>query len=945
MPRVWNIHEQIAKILSVADGDDCKGLEVETNDLRCSTWKGTVDVVPGACRETMHIVDSCLKEESYEEDSDLNEKVSSGAEGPTKAASTNARRDKDFFTLNEPMNQPLAGNDDLHTEKENLRAVSENMNGICKQSIEPAIREEDLPEFLDKALELEEHCSDVRNSFENMWSELRKDIQEKTDNVKRNSEVNYGSSIVNREADPIESCTIIKALAEAEGNHTGVIKEVACPEDLSRFIAKTIVNESLSYRMGIKELDERLSKILLEWNKTISKLGSEFENERQEKIKVLDVLDKKEMRIELIMNELNTKVGSLEMLKESEKQCKRRLKGLTTQNKKKEAKLANLRKEMGKKIKENKELETVCLDLTKSCDALMERCHMKDENLRSLEANLKRTLDEMTIIKNRLQSQERDVNSLLDVITRMLTESSIRFACQSIKLSREKDRIEKLKGTIHLQAQEKDRCLNAYECHCNSMVNGDEQAKALKNDTKPLPMSISNDVLLLDAVAEDNLENASRCISNDIHDSINNREEQSESTESRISCINNKSLVSSKQCASKTYAKEDGFDVKCGSLATLIVDQCMDIAVKTLRVKSFITSIQQNPDEECVDSTKLQIKMREVMSSNHSLQHEHKDLKIILERVSGTLNRILREYYDSFLEVDSNSTCHLKLEGIESLRQNCLAYIERRMSETGPPFTHISPSIGNTLAISKSINAGDIDDSVRDVRRRLPGGMKQRKKQRIVYSDKTKEEGEKPSFLCTRGVNLRQLEGVSETEANFEKMRKLIAKCVSDIAVSRALMQLGAGKEDILKYYVDQGSKHHSQLYDVSFEKEVDGRKTIVVRALNDEHRRKEEQQQQQKLVFAEEDDPLLMHEMGSLNDVFFEFRTAKIMRSHPQLCDQARTCSAVSSELEMENFSLESLINNSEQGIAGMKSPSLSSEGCFSFVKLVMVIFEDQTF
>ena len=942
MPRVWNIHEQIAKILTAADGDDHKELEAETDDFQCSNRKDTVGVITSAVHQTMHIVGSCLEEESYKDDSDLNEKVSSGIEGTRKAAKTNAKQDKESFILNEPMNRPFASNNDLRFQKENQREDSEDVNGVITHSIEPAIHGEDLSGLLDKTLELEEHCLDIRNSFESMWSELRNERLEKTDNDRRNSEVNYGYSIVRRDADPIESCTFIKALAEAEGNSTGVIKEAAFPEDLSLFIAKTIVNESLSYGMRIKELDERLSKELLEWNKNIAKLGSEAENERKEKIKVLDALDKKEKRIELIMNELNTKVGSLEMLRESERQCKRRLKGLTTQNKKKEAKLANLRKEMGKKIKENKELETVCLDLTTSCDTLVEKCRKKDENLRSLEANLKQTLDEATIIKNRLQSQERNVSTLLEVIARMLAESSIRFACQSIELSREKDRIEKLESTIHLQAQEKYRYLNRYECYSNSMVNDDRQAKAVKNDCKPLPINICNDGL--DAVAEDSFENVTRCISNDLHSRIKNREEQRESTESRISCINIKSLVCSKQCASKNYVKEDGFDVECGNLAALIVDQCMNIAVKTLQVKSYMASIQQNPHEEFVNCSKLQLKMREVRSSNHSLQYEHKDWKEILERVVATLNRISKEYFESFLEVESNSTCQLKLERNENLRQNCLMYIEKCISETGPPFTHISPGMGNTIAVSKNSDIGDVDDSVRDVKMRPRGERKQSKKPKTVFRGKAEEEGVETSFLCSGGVNFRQSQVISETEAQLEKMRRLVAKYVLGIAVSRALVQLGVGEEDILKYYVDEGAKKRSPSHAISLEKEGDDRKKIkAVTALNDEHGRKEEQQQQQKVILSEEYEPLLMHEMGSSNDTIFGFRTAKIMQSYSQLCDEARSCSADSSELGMDNCSLEYLISSFEQGIDGMGTPLLS-EGCFSFVKLVMVVFADQT-
>ena len=882
-----------------------------------------------------------------------NEEMVSEIEEIRGILNDNERQNEELLILKESTDR-ISTNIDNVLEKTEPPAMNsdEFFHGIddhvSKNSIDSVIHKESLLRLLSRNKEIEDKCIKLCIEFDNMQIENErvreelKRLQQKINDVsicKINNE-----SLIDRERteyDSLEKVELVNAFAENKDNNDRMKKDIKVDhhEDLINFIAEVTVEQSLKYVTRTMEIDQRYSKELSLLIESIAKLKYELEDERKEKLKALGMLESNEKRIETTMNELNATMGSWENSKELMKQDKNKLKAMTSQLEILETEVTNLKKEMGEKSKEKEELEKLCLELTKNCDILIEKCHMKDEDLKKLQGELNSAVDEVIILKNKVAEQDFTIETLNSAKAKLIAEYSIKYGPQSNKAS--KDMNHNVNDSQAL-AQEENPDWKDFKSSEKNVVKTERQATFLIKDYEHLSMENQSDSQLVGLDVEDKVENDNKPDPNDLKEINKKGDELLRDKGSSLSIIVEDSseeqlIICCKKFTNKDLTQEDESNEEMlHRAAELIVNQSVNDAIRTNRLESYVTVISRRLKWESLNSSKKQMQIDELLASNKSLQNENKQVKNGLETVIATSSRILEEYCNSFMKMASSSNCDIDLEDIDNMKKQLVNFTEKCMNENFSQIIPISPHIGRKLLRSQIYRTLKNNDN--------NGRMMRRKKKEQVepmWNKNLKTEKIEPYNVKTGRENANKSEEEGFEDKSFlNRMHRPMAKYICDMAISRALMQLGIESDEILKYYEKKRDTQINQKYNISFEQEAGCEETMLaVTAINEEDTKLEKQQQM--LPILEECDPLLMHEMESLKDLFFRFRTAKMIKNYAH---QMRRVSAQPSELEKGTSSLESLLSNIEEGFGEIRAPSIT-EDCLIIAELVIIHCNGYTF
>ena len=890
---------------------------------------------------------------------------------------SNERQNEALLILKESIDRASTNVDNV-LEKTEIAAMNSDdfLHGIddhvSENSFDLDIRKDSLMRLLGRNKEIEDHCIKLCIEFENMQKENERVREE----LKKLQQKINDISICKMDNESLDH-----TLTENRDNNDRIKKDIKVDhhEDWINFIAEFTVEQSLTYVTRTIELDQRFSKELSLWKESIAKLKNEVEDERKEKLKALGMSESNEKRIEMIMNELNATISSWENSKESMKEDKSKLKVMTSELEFMEAKVTDMKKEMQQKSKEKEELEKLCLELTKNCDILIEKCHMKDEDLKKLEGKLKSTNDEIIILKNKVAEQDFITEKLKSETAKLTTENSINDGLQTNTASEDMDHIE---NDFQKSAQEENIDLKKFERSESNVLRLERQATFLIKDYEHLSRGNQSDSPLVGLDVEDKLENDNKRNPNNLRRNtflINDYEHLSRGTQSDSPLVeldgedklkndnkqdpNDRKEINKKESelsrdkrSSLSVILEDGSEeqltICCNKFTKItevdecnedvlhnaaesIVSQSVNEAMRIFRLENYITVIIRSLKLERLNSSKKQMQINEFLASNQSLQNENKQLKNGLERVITTSNRILEDYCNAIMKMLSSSNCNIKLEDIDDMKKQLLQLADKCMNDNCSQVIPISPCIGRKLLRSQMCSTVNNVDSI--------GRMLRRRKERekLRWNKKFKTEKTEPSYVKTEKEKENKSEKkVVEAESCLSKMQGIVAKYISDIAISRALMQMGFESDDVLKYYIKRGDNENNNKFDISFEEEVVCKDTmLVVTTMNKEDTMDEKQLQM--LPILEECDPLLMHEMESLKDLFLRFRSAKLIKNFAR---QMRRHSSKSNEIKKEEFSLESLLHNFEEGLGQIRAPSLT-EDCLFFAELVIINFKGYTF
>ena len=825
--------------------------------------------------------------------------------------------------------------DDSKKEKDSIAGVSEDIlhevaEYVSKQSIESAIYKLSLTILIDKNKEIKDYCLKLTNELEMKQNEndrLReelKSLQSKKNaaNVLKVDRATSEETTTNL----FERRGALDAFTKTDKSNDVTIKEDRfdySTESLHPIAAELIVSQSIKYAIKTIEMAEKLSKEVCNWNEVVDMWRLKVEDERRDKVKAYDMLESNERRIDMIMNDLNVTKGSLEQSKEAFKQEKVRVKGLISQNEKLESKIASMKEEMQQKAKEKEELENLCLELTKTCDIMIEKCHLKDETFILLKGELKSASDEVIVSKDKIIKHEFDLGILNNAMAKLITMYSIRYALQSIEASEDKDRIEQLESDFQTLAQKQDEYLKRLDKNQSSDVHLTMERAPAEKDTGQFSVNKERAAPLIAAVARDSMGNDNMRVSGDLIERSRERGDPSRRNGNSItlsngSSSNDKLAIIGNEFTSKHYT----------DFAKLIVNQSVNEAVRAFRSGNYISFINHRLKLERMKSSRKQKQIADFLASNQSLQQENKQLKREFERVLTISNRILKEYCSSFMKMISNFNCHIELKNLNDMKKQLSTFTEKCMNENFSRFILISPNIGNTLVNSESYNTSSKEDH---------DGRMVAKRQPLTRTKPYVMQNTDGAKYMECGSE-KQSKNISEVESCLHNTQRLIAKYICDIAVSRALMRMGIESDEILEYYLDKKDNQYNQKFNISFEKEANFKETmLVVTDVNEGPCMSEKQQQM--LTILEQCDPLLLHEMESLEDLFSRFRTAKLVHNYSQQPDYRGYNSPNSSELEFERFSQESLMSAFEEGIGEVESPH-SAEDCFGFATLVMTQF-----
>ena len=822
---------------------------------------------------------------------------------------------------------------------------------VSKSSIQTAIHEEKFKMVLernaeaeDRFVELSDHLQEMKIENENVTGELTR-LQEKMKEAevfRENSE-----SLIGREKKESGSSGIV-ALADAckvrEGNPKEMlIHNVDCDmamdtwNELTSTIAKTLVKQCIDIAIQKSECEETLSKEKEKWEDSRKELRDEIEIERKEKQKTLETLEKNEKRIESIMNELNATIGTLEDSKESIKTYKGKLKQLTSQNEDMKSKLKDLKEEINKTNKEKQDIENLCLELTKTCDLLVEKFDSKDEDFKVAKMKLGEALDEIKMLKSELGKKKCIEEILENDLANYITDQIMKNALQLIQSSKDKDYINKLENDVEKSTEKSSYFLI-------EIARKEDDVKDLRKQTELLKNEIEN-LRAQNCFADPRLEVDRKGIGKENERMVTNLTQGSkkrefpddeendlineDDSEEQITISCNRFPTKNSFC--NDIINKEMIDHKV--VAKFITNVSVRNAITTLHLENCIKLMEQK-----INSLIRQNRVKEIFASNHALMHENEKLKRDFKSaVDNTTKKILKNTYDSIVQgvLDFNFK-EEELEDSETVKQKLIVLIGSCLKEYSYETNETCSKVGKKLLHGRSnICTPENIDGIKDAfetqimeRKREVNRLRQRRDQ-----NEFERQNKKTGTTEDKGIN---------GEQKLDEMRTMMAKYICGVVISRALMQMGIDSEEILNYYLSNSNTKTKKTYNLSFDNELNFNEGPLIVTVNDYE--ESAQTKQSMLTIIKECDPLLMHEMETLKDLFFRFKTAKLIKNYLEHAKRKREemeCASFvscdgSSKLESDEFSMESITSCTEQGIGEIQNPSFT-EDCIAFAQMVI--------
>lgn len=713
-------------------------------------------------------------------------------------------------------------------------------------------------------------------------------------------------------------------LSEKVGKSEKVVNNVNIWDGFHQFIANAVVNLSTLTACKRIEFDERTLEEKANWKACRNEIQTELEVERKEKAKAVKMLKRKEKRIENIMNELNKTIGTLERSKASMKQDKGKIKQITSHNERMKMKIAALNREMRRTEREKRELEVICVNLTKTGDRLIEQREMRDEDIKSLERKLKNAFDEINALKDDVIEKGNETEKLICAIAKSISENCIRNAMRRLKIIEDMDRMKMIDHNI---ANTKEK---------NEIDRNVDGIQTLKGVIKPLKASIVDtlvrgtiDSAILE-LGKDLMKNANAKGENVKNIFENDKESDIITSDIAGNKIEDQIEIYCDDVHSNRNIYKNKFDIDASFetlMSKFIVNQSITQAVKTVQQDDRVKHMQEQISRWKQDKFR-----NKLIVSNNSLQNENRLLRQNIDRLLTLTNRILKENCCAIVQVIASfSNDPEQMENIKEIKEKLLTLSNEcfegnyfRMSEISSKLFNVGCEIQRRrLRIGGSACLADkleIPKLERRMQKRQP----------------TQNNGQQQNVRAdNRGGDKREAETCSVEDGliirkKFDEMMKMVAKFICNLVIARSMMEVGMDSDDILNYYLRVNEGRDNQRYTIAFDTDetyTSGALVVTTKEDDDD----DIQKIRNIIEIIGECDPLLMHELESLKDIFFRFKTAKIIKDIVQgnsgKADGMEGCSKISCLLENEEVSLESLRSEFEEGIGQIRDPSFTSE------------------
>ena len=642
----------------------------------------------------------------------------------------------------------------------------------------------------------------------------------------------------------------------------------------------------------------------------IAEIREEMEKERKEKLAAYERLGKDEQRIESLMNEMNLTIGTLQRSKEAMKLDKEKLEQLAVHTDAMSKKIVDLEEELEAKEKEKERAVKIWAELSKTCDSLVQKRYIRNEDRNSLAKILKSAREGFGNLRKDVLMETKAVQSTVGL------QGKSRQSLRQDNLKKiEAENVTK-KGKV-----EKEEAGNERKSSTTRKMEGNEN-KAEVNMVKGEQEDITKR-------PGDNDEHGNDDIFDDHYDDLDYME---------ISCHH---------FDDKDYMATTGKEEQDVSISKFIVNNSVKHSLRIVQLENRIKLMEGR-----LHKWKNGSQVKEIVQSNVIFHQDNKVLKENLGKIATTTNEILKKNCKEIMDVILNQKTRNGEERMKVFKEKLISSVNKCLNANWANINQACLGLG-------SVNYDAFDDQKKKQLSGLLAGdrsvqvdgkenagkrtnqLKERK-QDGMKKDKTAESNDVIKVKTNRIKRQTGNNGDSKNrdvklELGLTETLRIAAKYISDGAIARALMQVGVDNNDLLNYHLD--GKENNRLNNCAISNVAANTKGAVVLKARNSDKCDIKNGDKGVLNVISQCDPLIMHELESLKHLFFLFKTARmvgnLLDKNHSMNDGGEILLHGSKQLSRSMLSLASFRGDYEKGMGEIIDPS-STEEDHAFAQMV---------